>query len=101
MVGRIAFGPTRARRAWAVLGVDGLGMADAAPEKNYVELTATHITNGSASSRFPDHWEFRGGKTASYRQVGNAFPPPVAEAVARTIRAALTGAGQQKKFSSG
>jgi DNA (cytosine-5)-methyltransferase 1 len=38
---------------------------------------------------FPDDWHFAGGKTASYRQVGNAFPPPVAEAVARTIAKTL------------
>ena len=36
-------------------------------------------------------WQFVGRKTAAYRQVGNAFPPPVAEAVGRSIYAALTG----------
>ena len=30
-----------------------------------------------------------GGKTAAYRQVGNAFPPPVAAAVAANIRKCL------------
>ena len=39
---------------------------------------------------FPDDWQFAGKKTAAYRQVGNAFPPPVAEAVARSIRATIT-----------
>jgi DNA (cytosine-5)-methyltransferase 1 len=38
---------------------------------------------------FPDAWAFSGGKTAAYRQVGNAFPPPVAGAVARRIHLAL------------
>jgi hypothetical protein len=32
---------------------------------------------------FPDTWEFSGGKTAAYRQVGNAFRPPVAGRWAR------------------
>jgi len=39
---------------------------------------------------FPDEWDFAGGKTAAYRQIGNAFPPPVAEAVAANIRVALS-----------
>jgi DNA (cytosine-5)-methyltransferase 1 len=39
---------------------------------------------------FPDTWEFSGRKTAAYRQVGNAFPPPVARALGMTIAAALT-----------
>ena len=39
---------------------------------------------------FPDEWEIFGRKTAAYRQIGNAFPPPVAEAVARQINQALS-----------
>jgi len=39
---------------------------------------------------FPDDWEFSGRKTAAYRQVGNAFPPPVAQAVSQQIALALT-----------
>jgi DNA (cytosine-5)-methyltransferase 1 len=38
---------------------------------------------------FPDSWQFPGRKTASYRQVGNAFPPPVARALGESIAAAL------------
>jgi DNA (cytosine-5)-methyltransferase 1 len=38
---------------------------------------------------FPDDWRFSGRKTASYRQVGNAFPPPVARALGVAIRQAL------------
>ena len=37
----------------------------------------------------PDSWEFSGRKTAAYRQVGNAFPPPVAAAVAAKILEAI------------
>ena len=39
---------------------------------------------------FSDEWEFAGGKTAQYRQVGNAFPPPVAAAVGEETARALT-----------
>ena len=38
---------------------------------------------------FPAEWEFAGRKTAAYRQVGNAFPPPVARALGGAIAAAL------------
>jgi DNA (cytosine-5)-methyltransferase 1 len=38
---------------------------------------------------FPDSWEFAGGKTHTYRQIGNAFPPPVAYAVANRIAETL------------
>ena len=38
-------------------------------------------------------WRFSGRKTARYRQIGNAFPPPVAEAVGTAIRRALEHAG--------
>lgn len=34
-------------------------------------------------------WQFAGRKTNAYRQVGNAFPPPVAYAVGRQIAASL------------
>jgi DNA (cytosine-5)-methyltransferase 1 len=38
---------------------------------------------------FPDWWEFYGQKTPAYRQVGNAFPPPVAKAISTQIPKAL------------
>ena len=47
---------------------------------------------------FPDDWQFAGGKTASYRQIGNAFPPPVAHAVAMRIKQAITGAESAKNL---
>jgi hypothetical protein len=33
---------------------------------------------------FPDEWQFSGKKTSAYRQIGNAFPPPVAFSVGRS-----------------
>jgi DNA (cytosine-5)-methyltransferase 1 len=38
---------------------------------------------------FPREWEFAGKKTPAYRQVGNAFPAPVAKAVGKSIIKAL------------
>jgi DNA (cytosine-5)-methyltransferase 1 len=39
---------------------------------------------------FPNTWTFFDRKTANYRQIGNAFPPPVAAAVASQIIVALS-----------
>jgi DNA (cytosine-5)-methyltransferase 1 len=84
-------GPTRARRQWAALGVDGRGVADEPPGPDFPIGASPRLTVRMVArlQAFPDHWEFAGGKTASYRQVGNAFPPTVAGAVATAIRAAL------------
>jgi DNA (cytosine-5)-methyltransferase 1 len=46
---------------------------------------------------FPDDWVFSGRKTQAYRQVGNAFPPPTAEAVGESIRDALLGKHQRRE----
>lgn len=82
-------GPTRAKRAWAALGVDGHGLWDAAPEPDFVGMPRLTPRMAARLQGFPDDWIFAGKKTAAYRQIGNAFPPPVAAAVARQIAAAL------------
>jgi DNA (cytosine-5)-methyltransferase 1 len=82
-------GPTRARKAWATLGVDGKSIAEEAPERDFVGMPRLTVRMAARIQGFDDTWLFSGRKTASYRQVGNAFPPPVAQAVAGKIRAAL------------
>lgn len=84
-------GPTRARKAWAALGVDGLGLANEAPGPEFLPNTMPRLTVRMAArlQGFPDEWEFVGGKTQSYRQVGNALPPPFARAVAERIKLCL------------
>ena len=83
-------GPTRARRAWATLGVDGLGISDLPPERDFVGMPRLTVRMVARLQGFPDEWVFSGRKTPAYRQVGNAFPPPVAEAVAAKLKEALT-----------
>jgi DNA (cytosine-5)-methyltransferase 1 len=83
-------GPTRARAAWARLGVDGLGIADEAPPKGFEGMPKLTVRMVARLQGFPDSWQFFGKKTAAYRQVGNAFPPPFAKAVAERIQACLS-----------
>lgn len=82
-------GPTRARKAWAALGVDGLGIANEAPEPGFEGMPRLTTRMVARVQGFPDQWGFWGKKTAAYRQVGNAFPPPVAFAVAAAIAKAI------------
>lgn len=84
-------GPTRAKRRWAELGVDGLGIANEAPGPEFPmngnpKLTVRMVARLQG---FPDSWQFVGRKTVAYRQVGNAFPPPVAKAVGESIQRAF------------
>lgn len=85
-------GPTRARKAWASLGVNGISLANAAPPKGFSEMPRLTLRMTARIQGFPDDWQFAGGKTAAYRQIGNAFPPPVAYAVAQKISTAILAA---------
>lgn len=51
-----------------------------------VRLTVKQL---AALQSFPRDFAFSGTKTQQHRQVGNAVPPPLAEAVGRSIRYAL------------
>lgn len=84
-------GPTRARQQWSQLGVDGLGIADEPPSRDFHRRGSPKLTVRMVArlQGFPDEWIFAGKKTAAYRQVGNAFPPPVAEAVGTSILSAF------------
>lgn len=82
-------GPTRARKAWASLGVEGKSLANEAPAPGFKGVPRLTVRMTARIQGFPDDWQFVGGKTASYRQIGNAFPPPVAQAVARRIKEAI------------
>ena len=89
-------GPTRAKRAWAELGVDGLGIADTPPAKDFVGMPRLTVPMAACLQGFPGDWHIAGRKTTAYRQVGNAFPPPVAAAVAGQIAQALEAAAQRR-----
>jgi DNA (cytosine-5)-methyltransferase 1 len=82
-------GPTRARAAWRTLGVEGIKIADGPPTANFVGMPLLTVPMVGLVQGFPKTWTFTGKKTNAYRQVGNAFPPPVAAAVAKRIARAL------------
>ncbi|MFJ6743784.1 DNA cytosine methyltransferase [Streptomyces sp. NPDC091279] len=100
-------GPSRAKAAWKQLGVSGMGVANdidtcAKKESQKRDLLGQDgpmltVRQAAIIQGFPEEWEFSGGKTAQYRQVGNAFPPPVAKAVGESIIDVLKAASERKQ----
>lgn len=89
-------GPTRAKRAWQKLYVNAHRLADREPAADfcgekvgYEQMPLLTVRMVARLQGFPDEWIFSGRKTNAYRQVGNAFPPPVAQAVGDRILRAL------------
>ncbi len=98
-------GPTRAKKQWQALNVYAhrVGNDDEVPNSNfkgvllrdgtikpgYEDMPLLNVRMAARIRGFPDNWSFMGSKTHSYRQVGNAFPPPVAQAVGESIRKAI------------
>ena len=55
------------------------------------ELRPLSVKEYARVQQFPDDWRFVGSLADRYRQIGNAFPPPVAGAVGAALRSALDG----------
>ncbi|MET7935949.1 DNA cytosine methyltransferase [Streptomyces sp. NPDC005322] len=94
-------GPTGTKMAWARMGINGGGIGDEVPDadyqwdpngpvKSFPKLTVEQV---AILQGFPPHWTLRGGKTARYRQLGHASPPPVAQALGQRIAASLSPHG--------
>jgi DNA (cytosine-5)-methyltransferase 1 len=90
-------GPTRARSAWRKLGVNGSSVADMPPEKDFVGDPKLTVKMAALIQGFPPEWEITGKKTPAYRQVGNAFPPPVAKALGGAILQALSTGNEEQE----
>ncbi|KOV64823.1 5-methylcytosine methyltransferase [Streptomyces sp. NRRL WC-3618] len=90
-------GPTGAKRKWATMGVNAHTVGDLVPgpdfiwdpklgRDNMVKITAEQA---ALLQGFPESWQIAGLKTARYRQIGHATPPPVGEALGRAVAEAL------------
>ncbi|MFE7809648.1 DNA cytosine methyltransferase [Streptomyces sp. NPDC057430] len=92
-------GPTGAKRKWATMGVNAHTVGDRVPGPDFVwdpELGRANMVKITAAQAallqgFPESWEIAGLKTARYRQIGHATPPPVGEALGRAVAEALDG----------
>lgn len=82
-------GPTRAKKAWAEMGIDGKGVGNEAPDSDFEGMPRLTPRMIARIQGFPDEWDFGKKKTAACRMIGNAFPPPVAERVGLQIKKVL------------
>ena len=85
-------GPTRAREAWAEMGIDGRGVGNEAPAADFDGMPRLTPRMMARLQGFPDDWQFGHRKTTACRMIGNAFPPPVAKKVGVRIKQVLDDA---------
>lgn len=87
-------GPSGSKKAWLkTAGIDGGSLADEVPGPDFPEDAVPKITVRQAGMLqcIPESWRIHGRKTAAYRQIGHALPPPVAQAVGTALARALAG----------
>jgi DNA (cytosine-5)-methyltransferase 1 len=90
-------GPSGTKRAWARMGVNAGAMADEVPGADYEwprsddpsQMIKITVDQAALLQSFPPEWRVTGRKTARYRQIGHATPPPVGEVIGTAIATAL------------
>ncbi|MFI9585054.1 DNA cytosine methyltransferase [Streptomyces sp. NPDC052236] len=90
-------GLTGTKKAWARMGINGGALGDEVPGPDGVQesdnsssgLKKITVPQTAILQAFPEDWVFAGKKTAQYRQIGHASPPPVGEALGRSVAKAL------------
>ncbi len=90
-------GPTRAREAWAEMGIDGRGVDNEAPTADFEGMPRLTPRMMARLQGFPDDWQFGSRKTIACRMIGNAFPPPVAKEIGLRIKQVLDYASIDSK----
>ena len=86
-------GPTRARKQWFEFGIDGLGIANAAPDEAFPADGMPRLTLRMAAriQAFPKFVAIRGRQNGRLSPNWQRLSPLVAQAVGESIMAALTG----------
>ncbi|MFD0225262.1 DNA cytosine methyltransferase [Streptomyces hirsutus] len=90
-------GPSGTKRAWARMGVNAGALADEVPGADYAwprsddpaKMLKITVDQAALLQSFPPEWHITGRKTARYRQIGHATPPPVARELGAAIATAL------------
>lgn len=92
--------PSHTIRAGGGYGPRGNHLAGFHPPIHYSLPRQLTVREAARLQSFPDEWVFQGSKTAQGRQVGNAVPPLMAEAVARHVLALLDGSEKAETIAS-
>ncbi|MET7284336.1 DNA cytosine methyltransferase [Streptomyces sp. NPDC005573] len=91
------FGPSGTKAKWRRMGVYTKSFGNEPPDADFKwdpslddeGLVRITVDQTALLQGFPEDWHFAGGKTARYRQIGNAAPPAVGEALGRAVAGAL------------
>jgi DNA (cytosine-5)-methyltransferase 1 len=90
-------GLTGTKRVWAQMGINGAALSDEVPAPDGTQESDTSgaplkkltVEQTATLQGFPPDWIIAGRKTARYRQIGHASPPPVGQALGRAIAETL------------
>ena len=89
--------PSPTIRAGGGFGPKGDHLAGFHPPIHYSLPRQLTVRESARIQSFPDDWIFCGSKTAQGRQVGNAVPPSLAEAIGKELRLGLNKARRTRK----